>query len=123
MILHFLFQDLKDRVSLHKKDVQNLLSVATELAEGDERIEGPRLQDLSARFERLENLVEEKHDHYTRLLHRWKSFIDRKKRFKDVLRSTTSLRAMRSTCSSKKDLEKNLVCFQVRKLHLHCMIR
>lgn len=111
-----------ERISLHKKDVQSLLCTASELggvgdvestSESTGGNEDFFLNTLSERFRRLEEFVGEKHEYYVNLMKKWKAFVDRKKRFKEVLKSSTSLSAMKS-CKSKKDIEDNLLACQVQ---------
>lgn len=102
-----------ERISLHKKDVQSLLSTASELScsefnNNDDKF----LTTLSDRFKKLEDFVSKKHEYYENLMKRWKTFVDRKKRFKDVLKASTSLSAMKK-CKSKEDIKDNLLACQV----------
>lgn len=92
--MFFIYQDLKDRVDLHKRDLDILLEKASKLSPSSSN-NTINLEDVQQRFIQLEDQITERDQYYGNLLASWKTFVKKRNHFKDVLTRSSLINALK----------------------------
>ena len=95
----FNIQDMLERINLHRKDVKLLLETGSQLLDGSD--DSRFVDDINVKFVELENLVNERHLFFEKLLTKWRLFMERKNRLKEVMKSSRMISSLNKLQSEK----------------------
>lgn len=95
----FDIQDMLERINLHRKDVKLLLETGSQLLDGSD--DSRFVDDINVKFVELENLVNERHLFFEKLLTKWRLFMERKNRLKEVMKSSRMISSLNKLPSEK----------------------
>lgn len=88
-----------ERINLHRKDVKLLLETGSQLLDGSD--DSRFVDDINVKFVELENLVNERHLFFEKLLTKWRLFMERKNRLKEVMKSSRMISSLNKLQSEK----------------------